>query len=368
MSAVKVFSSSSAACRKREREDVSGSISGDNAKRQVVRTQGISKYLQDQGGWDLSLLAGSSRFLHGSEFVKPLGEGHFSRVILIKTPLFGDREVAFKVIPKDLAQSHPKITQVSSKRVGGEGLALFLRGGPNVVNTLGVLVQNERGEVSVLTDVRGVKDQTIYGVFSEYAPEMVTLETFEERLREIPPVIRRKIVKRVMKQVFNALAFMHHKNIAYRDLKPANILIHPRTGAIKVLDFGLTRFLRSQSERTSTMTGTCGFMAPEVYTGQPYNPFQADVFNFGVLLHLLSFDELIDWPENELDPLKYGAFVKAYMKGEDEGKGTAAPYLAEEAKKEENALAADLIIRLTRGDPDQRPSLKEIQQHPYFAD
>lgn len=42
----------------------------------------------------------------------------------------------------------------------------------------------------------------------------------------------------MIKQILNAIAYCHGKQIAHRDLKPENILIDVSNAQIKVIDFG----------------------------------------------------------------------------------------------------------------------------------
>ena len=51
--------------------------------------------------------------------------------------------------------------------------------------------------------------------------------------------------------------------IAHRDVKPENIMINPKTGDIKYLDFGIS-CMEDDCERKNVNAGTLYFMAPEL--------------------------------------------------------------------------------------------------------
>ncbi|XP_070560776.1 serine/threonine-protein kinase pdik1l-B-like isoform X1 [Ptychodera flava] len=93
----------------------------------------------------------------------------------------------------------------------------------------------------------------------------------------------------MMKQLADAVSFLHEKRIVHRDLKPENILITMRGGQpqAKVADFGLAKVCESLVGR-NVMTTFCGtefFMAPEVF-GHSYTE-KADVFSLGVIFFAL---------------------------------------------------------------------------------
>ena len=57
---------------------------------------------------------------------------------------------------------------------------------------------------------------------------------------------------------------MHAKNIAYRDLKPENVLID-KYGYLKLTDMGLCKIVEN---RTYTFCGTPEYMAPEIVSNK----------------------------------------------------------------------------------------------------
>jgi len=79
--------------------------------------------------------------------------------------------------------------------------------------------------------------------------------------------------------VVEGFAYMHSKNIIYRDLKPENLVLDSR-GYLKIADFG---FAKEISDRTYTFCGTPDYLAPEVINGKGHS-FGVDWWTLGVLL------------------------------------------------------------------------------------
>mmetsp|Transcript_5741 Transcript_5741/g.3297 ORF Transcript_5741/g.3297 Transcript_5741/m.3297 type:complete len:105 (+) Transcript_5741:271-585(+) len=64
-------------------------------------------------------------------------------------------------------------------------------------------------------------------------------------------------------EIICALDYLHSFNIAYRDLKPENLLID-KEGHIKITDFGFAKVIE---DRTMTLCGTPEYLAPEIIEG-----------------------------------------------------------------------------------------------------
>ena len=88
-------------------------------------------------------------------------------------------------------------------------------------------------------------------------------------------------------QIAEALYFAHSKGVVHRDIKPSNIRVQA-DGSIKVLDFGIAKFLEDEQHLTQTgfSAGTAGYIAPEQLRGEKID-HRADIFSFGALAYEL---------------------------------------------------------------------------------
>uniref|UniRef100_A0A7S2B9G2 non-specific serine/threonine protein kinase n=1 Tax=Haptolina brevifila TaxID=156173 RepID=A0A7S2B9G2_9EUKA len=80
--------------------------------------------------------------------------------------------------------------------------------------------------------------------------------------------------------VVSAFVHLHDQTIAYRDLKPENLLIDAQ-GYLKIADFG---FAKKVADRTFTLCGTPEYLAPEIISNAGH-ACHVDWWAFGVLLY-----------------------------------------------------------------------------------
>jgi len=174
------------------------------------------------------------------------------------------RDVAIKVVPKDLAGEAAVI-----ERFRREALMLAAVNHPNIAT------------------IHGVEDA---GGTPFIVMELLQGETLQERLQRGPLPADEAL--ELAAQIARALEVAHNAGIIHRDLKPANIML----GAddhVKVLDFGLAKDINVTDAAATVdptlltesglLIGTAAYMSPEQAAGKPIDR-RSDIFSFGCIL------------------------------------------------------------------------------------
>jgi serine/threonine-protein kinase len=90
--------------------------------------------------------------------------------------------------------------------------------------------------------------------------------------------------------ILEAISYSHQHGIVHRDIKPANVML-TRTGAVKVMDFGIARAVADQGAtmtQTSAVIGTAQYLSPEQARGEQVDA-RSDIYSTGcVLFELLT--------------------------------------------------------------------------------
>ena len=151
---------------------------------------------------------------------------------------------------------------------------------------------------------------------------------------------RREVLAAVAR-LLGTLDFLHRRELVHRDVKPANVLICGEM--VKLVDFGLASAAGKQAE----LSGTPGFMAPEVLAGEAATP-ASDLYAVGVMLYLSAWGRM---------PFEGGTseMIRAQLSREAELPQEPAP---PESAPDNTALEKplrELIRQLLARDPAQRP-------------
>ena len=158
----------------------------------------------------------------------------------------------------------------------------------------------------------------------------------------------------IIYQVAQGVKYLHKFGIVHRDLKPDNIMIIPKTPdkdiIIKIMDFGFSKIV-SKEEKLVEGFGTLYYAAPELIQNMPYN-LEIDIWSIGVIIYYI--------------------FTGCYpFKGKTEEE-------IEENILEENVEfkdgewerisdnVKDLIIKCLEKNPEERITIDEFIEHPWF--
>src|SRR3954452_11779841 len=93
--------------------------------------------------------------------------------------------------------------------------------------------------------------------------------------------------RKVLREVADALAYAHDRNVVHRDIKPDNILLDAASGRPMVTDFGIARAMDSEGDSRLTATGmaigTPAYMSPEQAAGEREIDGRSDLYSLGIL-------------------------------------------------------------------------------------
>ena len=85
----------------------------------------------------------------------------------------------------------------------------------------------------------------------------------------------------LIRQMAEALQYVHNKGFIHRDICPRNFICLPETTGVKLIDFGLTVPATPPFMTPGNRTGTPLYMAPEIVRRRATDK-RVDIFSFGV--------------------------------------------------------------------------------------
>ena len=174
--------------------------------------------------------------------------------------------------------------------------------------------------------------------------------------------LKENIVQFYAAQIAIALQHLHDLGIAYRDLKPENVLID-EDGYIKLCDFGSSIILQG-TEKDNSFAGSPEYASPEMITHDGHT-FMTDWWSFGIFIYELLYGNtpFYNVDKNRMFDLittgsiSYPKFIQ--IEGEEKPRNYK---VSDDAK--------NLINKLLEKDPGTRlgrKGLNEIKKHPFFS-
>lgn len=144
--------------------------------------------------------------------------------------------------------------------------------------------KNESKAIAALEHPNIVKifDMSFHGEFCWIAMEYIDGITLKEYIEQ-QNILNYKEAIHFTVQILLALQHAHNKGIIHRDVKPQNIMLL-RDGTIKIMDFGIARFARSESKTlTDKAIGSVHYISPEQAKGELIDQ-TTDIYSVGVIL------------------------------------------------------------------------------------
>jgi serine/threonine-protein kinase len=199
---------------------------------------------------------------------RKVGQGGMGAVYEATHTLIGKR-VAVKVLLEKYAQREAIV-----KRLKQEAQLASSIGNEHIID---------------ITDFGNTEDGRTFVVM-----EYLEGESLAECLGREPKLSEARIL-RISAQAASALAAAHAKGVVHRDIKPENIFLLKRKEQdfVKVVDFGISKSLRTSSEeeeavrltQTGMVLGTPLYMSPEQARGDEDLDHRVDIYALGIIMY-----------------------------------------------------------------------------------
>lgn len=284
--------------------------------------------------------------IEGLEFGKKLGQGHFSEVYQGE---WDKGPAAIKVIER--GSQHLIQTEIE--------LLEALKGLPHIVQLFKVF-----------------KTETTILVF-----ELVRSLDIDDFFDELDSVRLKFIIRALLEATKGA----HSKGIVHRDIKMGNIMVSHDFKDLKLIDWGCGARI---STEMSPKAGSRTCRSPEMLLGYKNYGTGCDAWAIGTFIVYILTDSIIPWKAKTSDDALislskiYGSepFIKLAAKYniviEDSvvekmcttPKRTIESYFDKNCEDLIDPRLVDLVKKLLVIDPDERCTIQEALDHPYFMD
>lgn len=190
------------------------------------------------------------------EITELIGVGGMANVYKA-TDLLENTVVAVKILRDEFVTNEDFV-----RRFKNESKAISLLNNPNIVKVFDVSV-TDKAQYIVMEFVDGI--------------------TLKEYIEQRKKLSWKETIK-FTTELLDALDHAHRKGIIHRDIKPQNIMLLPN-GDIKVMDFGIARFSRSERRTvTDKAIGSVHYVSPEQAQGEQTDA-RSDIYSTGIMMY-----------------------------------------------------------------------------------
>ncbi|RBR23613.1 uncharacterized protein FIESC28_03542 [Fusarium coffeatum] len=166
-----------------------------------------------------------------------------------------------------------------------------------------------------------------------------------------PGGLQEKWIIPILREVAEAIYWVHGQGIIHRDIKCANILV-TEEGNVQLCDFGVAGVIETKFDKRSTVIGTPHWMAPELFDNSTSYGTEVDIWAFGAMVFEIASGLPPSVAAGMMDFNRLGSYLKQHL-----------PRL--EGDRYSQGLK-DLVAYCLVDDPKQRPTIEQIQRHRYI--
>ncbi|KAI0404831.1 putative serine/threonine protein kinase [Xylaria palmicola] len=261
-----------------------------------------------------------------------IGKGSFGRVYKAND-LKTSNVVAVKIIDVDEQDTlNPKLQDTYSE---------FLK----EINALRLL--SESGAENVNTVIEALPVGQAMWMVTEYCAGGSVATLMKPTA---PGGLQEKWIIPILREVAVAIHWVHKQGIIHRDIKCANVLI-TEVGGVQLCDFGVAGMVETKFDKRTTFIGTLHWMAPELFDPNAQYGTEVDIWAFGSMVYEIASGLPPNVRSNVRIP-QFGEYLREHL-----------PRLAGDQYSEN---LKDLVAFCLEDDPRKRPSIEQIQQHPYI--